>query len=147
MPKITFPSLNRDFLVKFNFCNFQLSFPAENEKKNSHFWKLKFWKKCKILTFQKSCLKSFWWCFSANPLVWGYFGCVLWACKPQNTFFGTKRPIFAKIFQDSKFSSKMLFFAWKTCIFDFWGKNTPQDASKCISGLGNRKNIPETIWN
>ena len=53
------------------FWDFQLPFPAENEKENSSFWNLKIWKKCKILTFQKSCLKSFWWCFSANPLVWG----------------------------------------------------------------------------
>ena len=46
-----------------------------------------------------------------------------------------------------KFSSKMLFLAWKNYIFDFWRKNTPQDASKCISELGNRKNIPEMIQN
>ena len=85
--KITSLSLNRDFLAKLNFWNFHLSFPAENERENSHFSKLKFWKKCKILTFQKSCLESFWWCLSANPLVWGWFGCVLEACRSQNTFF------------------------------------------------------------
>ena len=60
--KITSLSLNRDFLAKLNFWNFHLSFPAENERENSHFSKLKFWKKCKNLTFQKNCLESFWWC-------------------------------------------------------------------------------------
>ena len=85
--KITSLSLNRDFLAKLNFWNFHLSFPAENERGNSHFSKLKIWKKCKILTFQKNCVESFWRCFSANPLVWGYFGCVFETCKPQDTFF------------------------------------------------------------
>ena len=67
-PKTTSLLLNRDFLAEFIFFDFQLPFPAENEKENSHFWNLKFWKKCKILTFQKSCLESFWWCFRANPV-------------------------------------------------------------------------------
>ena len=35
--KITSLLLNRDFLAKFNFWNFQLSFPVENQKENSHF--------------------------------------------------------------------------------------------------------------
>jgi len=33
----------------------------------------------------------------------------------------------------------------KIAIFYFWSKNTPQNASKCISELGNRKNIPEIL--
>ena len=56
-PKSTSPSLNRDFLENFIFHDFQLSFSAENEKEKSHFPKLKFWKKCKTLTFTKSCLE------------------------------------------------------------------------------------------
>jgi len=43
----------------------------------------------------------------------------------------------------AKFSSKMLFSAWKNDIFDFLAKKTPQDASKCNSELGNRQNTFE----
>ena len=115
---------------------------ADNEMENHHFPKLKFWKKCKILIFTKSCLKSFWWCFSANPLVWGYFECVFWLSKPQNTFFGHREAYFCmqKYVKVAKFGSKMPFLVGKNAFFNFetnhcnfkWLNIAPNVSSNCL---------------
>ena len=108
--KITSPSLNRDFLENFIFQNFQLSFPTENEMENHHFPKSKNWKKCKILIFVKSCLESFWWCFSANLLVWGYLKHVFFTLLASEHIFLPQGGIFLqKCPRQAKFSSKMAF--------------------------------------
>ena len=36
-------------------------------------------------------------------------------------------------------------FGMENGIFDFWAKNTPQDASKCNPELGNRKNTSDLV--
>ena len=103
-------------------------------------------KKMQKFDFCKKCLRIILTMFEDKPfglgIVWIYFG----RLQASEHIFSPQRCIFwQKPTNEAKFSSKIPFLAWKNAIFDFWVKNTALQASKCISELGNRQNIPEII--